>query len=148
MSTIDEVRAVRHPGGSVRRDLADERRAPASVRAAQLLSVLLALPMTIGSFMFAVITPDHHYAAWVTWLFSPIAFAIGLGLLVTAPVLARHGSKGRDRALRLLLAAQIFSVVKLTVFGEVESVPFLVLASVAFGLLCTRSARYPRHPKV
>ena len=111
------------------------RRVPATVRAAQLVSLLLSLPMAIGSFMFAVVTPDHRYAAWVTWLFSPIAFAAAVGLLFTAPRLGRGGQDVRRRMLRLLVVVQVFSLVKLTVFGEVESIPFLILALLAFALL-------------
>ncbi len=74
-------------------------------------------------------------------MFAPIAFAAGMGLLATAPRLARGGSVMRCRMLRLLAIVAVFSVVKLTVFGEVASIPFLVLACLALGLLSTRSAR-------
>lgn len=109
-----------------------------TLRAAQVLSLLLALPMTVGSVMFTLIIPDRHHAAWVTWAFAPIACAIGVGLLLTAPRMASQLPAVRDRLLRLLAAAAVFSLVKLTVFQETEAIPFLVLAGLAFALLVPR----------
>lgn len=117
-----------------------------TARAGQLVSVLLAVPMAFGSVMFSVVTPDHHYAAWVTWLFSSVAFMTALGLLVTAPRLAT-GPDMRKRLLRLLLVVQAYSLVKLSVFHEVESIPFLALAVAAFTMLRTGSARQTGHPR-
>lgn len=121
-------------------------RVPMSVRSAQVVGLILAVPMALGSVMFSVITPDHRYAAWVTWLFSPVAFLAAVGLFLTAPRLGRGGEATRERMVRLLVVVAGFSVIKLSVFSETTSIPFLVLALLGLALLRTRSARRSQSP--
>lgn len=122
-------------------------RVPVAVRTAQFLSLLLALPMAFGSVMFSLITPDRHHAAWVTWVFAPISFTVAVGLLMTVPRLG-HSRSAPQRTVQLLLAAVVFSLVKLTVFGEVESIPFLVLALTSLALLVRHRPGRVSHPEV
>ena len=106
-----------------------------SLRAAQALSIVLAVPMTIGSVIFSVISPERHEAAWKTWTLAPVAFACGIGLLVLAPRLVRGGAAARRRLLALLCVVEAFSLIKLLAFHETASVPFLVVGALAIALL-------------
>jgi cytochrome bd-type quinol oxidase subunit 2 len=118
-----------------------QTRPPRALRAAQLAMIVMAVPMTVGGVIFAVISPDHHHAAWVTWTLAPIAAGTGLGLLLTAPRAGRRNGPRRLTLVRLLALATTFSVVKLAIFHEGASVPFLVLGVAALALLATRPVR-------
>jgi hypothetical protein len=106
-----------------------------ALRAAQVLMLLLSLPMTVGGTVFGLVQPDDRYAEWVSRVLGSSALLIGLGLLASALVMFRDPGRVRQPALYLLAAAETFNAIKLIGFHEGASVPFILVATAALVLV-------------
>jgi hypothetical protein len=114
-------------------------RMPRSVRAAQVLLLLpLGLVQLVAAVTFTIVLRptapgDLAVAAW--------AIAMSSACTITALRFGRPGTGAFRIALGLLVAEAAFSVVKLTVYREPESLVFLALTVTAASLLLLPAAR-------
>jgi hypothetical protein len=119
-------------------------RAPVSLRAAQILMLLLGAVVTFGAIYFSAFVPAdvaERADSLGDWLVGAWALATGLGFLYLGARLTGPDACVRSAARWLLVAHVVFGLVKLFAYSEAEAMTFVVVDLLVLGLLSTRAAR-------